>query len=99
QSAHHRTPVAREPLLALETVLESARAARANGADRFCMGAAWREAQDGPDFERVLAMVSGVKALGLETCATLGMLDRGQAERLRAAGLDYYNHKLDTGRR
>jgi len=98
QSAHHATPVAREPLLALDTVLESARAAKQNGADRFCMGAAWREVKDGPEFERVLEMVRGVKALGLETCVTLGMLDAGQARRLREAGLDYYNHNLDTGR-
>ena len=98
QSAHHKTPVAREPLLALETVVENARAAKANGASRFCMGAAWREVKDGPEFERVLAMVSAVKALGLETCATLGMLDGEQARRLHAAGLDYYNHNLDTGR-
>jgi biotin synthase len=62
------------------------------------MGAAWREVKDGPEFERVLAMVAGVKALGLETCVTLGMLGRGQAERLKQAGLDYYNHNLDTGR-
>jgi hypothetical protein len=62
-------------LLALDDVLEAARAARRNGADRFCMGAAWREVKDGPEFERVLDMVRGVKALGLETCATLGMLD------------------------
>jgi biotin synthase len=98
QSAHHATPVAREPLLALEEVLERARTAKASGADRFCMGAAWREVKDGPEFERVLAMVAGVKALGLETCVTLGMLGRGQAERLKQAGLDYYNHNLDTGR-
>jgi biotin synthase len=98
QSAHHKTPVAREPLIPLEQVVESARAARTNGADRFCMGAAWREVKDGPEFERVLEMVREVKALGLETCATLGMLDAGQARRLREAGLDYYNHNLDTGR-
>jgi len=98
QSAHHATPVQREPLVPLETVLSSARAAKANGADRFCMGAAWREVKDGPEFERVLAMVRGVKDLGLETCATLGMLDASQAARLREAGLDYYNHNLDTGR-
>src|SRR5262245_41255554 len=98
QSAHHSTAVAREPLLALETVLASARAAKQGGADRFCMGAAWREVHDGPEFERVLAMVRGVKQLGLETCATLGMLNGEQARRLHAAGLDYYNHNLDTGR-
>jgi biotin synthase len=62
------------------------------------MGAAWREVRDGPEFDRVLSMVRGVKALGLETCVTLGMLDAGQAARLKEAGLDYYNHKLDTGR-
>ena len=98
QSAHHATPVAREPLLPLADVLASARAAKQRGADRFCMGAAWREAKDGPEFERVKAMVSGVKAMGLETCATLGMLTGKQAHELRAAGLDYYNHNLDTGR-
>jgi len=98
QSAHHKTPVAREPLLAVEDVLAAARAARANGSDRFCMGAAWREVKDGPEFERVLEMVRGVKALGLESCVTLGMLAPHQAERLRDAGLDYYNHNLDTGR-
>ncbi len=98
QSAHHATPVAREPLLPLAEVLASARAAKESGADRFCMGAAWREVKDGAEFERVLAMVRGVKELGLETCATLGMLNGEQAARLRAAGLDYYNHNLDTGR-
>jgi biotin synthase len=98
QSAHFDTAVAREPLLPLDEVLAAARAAKANGADRFCMGAAWREVKDGPEFERVLAMVREVKALGLETCATLGMLDRRQADKLRAAGLDYYNHNLDTGK-
>jgi biotin synthase len=98
QSAHHSTGLAREPLLALADVLEKARAAKAGGADRFCMGAAWREVKDGPEFERVLEMVRGVKELGLETCVTLGMLDGQQARKLRAAGLDYYNHNLDTGR-
>ena len=98
QSAHHATPVAREPLLAVGDVLDKAMQAKANGADRFCMGAAWREVKKGPDFDRVLDMVRGVKALGLETCATLGMLDRAQADALKHAGLDYYNHNLDTGR-
>jgi biotin synthase len=97
QSAHFKTPVERRPLAPLDEVLGAARAARAHGADRFCMGAAWRDVKEGPEFERVLDMVRGVKALGLETCATLGMLDKGQAERLRAAGLDFYNHNLDTG--
>jgi len=98
QSAHHETPVEREPLLEVDQVLAAARAAKEGGADRFCMGAAWREAKNGADFERVLEMVRGVKSLGLETCVTLGMLDQDQAERLRSAGLDYYNHNLDTGR-
>lgn len=98
QSAHHETPVAREPLMAVDDVLAAARAARENGSDRFCMGAAWREVKDGPEFERVLEMVRGVKALGLESCVTLGMLEPHQAQRLREAGLDYYNHNLDTGR-
>jgi biotin synthase len=98
QSARWRTGVEREPLLEVEAVVAAARSARDHGADRFCMGAAWREPKDGPDFERVLAMVRGVKALGLQTCATLGMLTERQAARLKEAGLDYYNHNLDTGR-
>lgn len=98
QSAHHKTPVKREPLLSLDAVVAEAREAKKCGADRFCMGAAWREVKDGPDFERVLAMVREVKALGMETCVTLGMLDADQAKRLEQAGLDYYNHNLDTGR-
>jgi biotin synthase len=98
QSAHHDAPVEREPLLDIEQVLEAARAAKEGGADRFCMGAAWREARPGAEFERVLEMVRGVKALGLETCVTLGMLEAEQARQLREAGLDYYNHNLDTGR-
>jgi biotin synthase len=98
QSAHFKTPVEKEPLLEVEPVLEAARAAKARGADRFCMGAAWREVRDGPEFDRVLEMVRGVKDLGLETCVTLGMVTPAQAERLQGAGLDYYNHNLDTGR-
>jgi len=95
QSASHDTGVAAEKLMDLDAVLEAARAARAAGASRFCMGAAWREPKE-RDLERVCAMVAGVKSFGLETCATLGMLTRAQADRLRAAGLDYYNHNLDT---
>ncbi len=98
QSAHWRTSTEREGLIGLEDVVAEARRARESGADRFCMGAAWREVREGPELERVLDMVREVKALGLETCATLGMLDRASAERLAAAGLDYYNHNLDTGR-
>jgi len=95
QSVRYQTDVVDEELLSLETVLEAARAAKDHGATRFCMGAAWR----GPkqrDIERVAELVRGVKDLGLETCATLGMLKPGQAETLKQAGLDYYNHNLDT---
>jgi biotin synthase len=79
----------------LDAVLAAARTAKAAGASRFCMGAAWREPKD-RDLEKVCAMVEGVKALGLETCATLGMLTAAQARRLKSAGLDYYNHNIDT---
>ena len=95
QSVRFDTGVADEALLPLEKVLAAARAARANGATRFCMGAAWR----GPkqrDIEQVGAMIKAVRDLGMETCATLGMLKEGQAEQLSAAGLDYYNHNLDS---
>ena len=98
QSAHHSTGLERERLLGVDEVLEDARRAKADGADRFCMGAAWREVKDGPEFDRVCEMVRGVKDLGLETCVTLGMLDEAQAAKLKDAGLDYYNHNLDTGR-
>jgi biotin synthase len=98
QSAHWKTEVDRETLLSVEEVVAEARRAKEGGAERFCMGAAWREVREGPELERVLAMVRGVKALGLETCATLGMLDGRAAARLADAGLDYYNHNLDTGR-
>jgi biotin synthase len=96
QSVHHEA-VDRRALGTVGDVVATARAARAQGADRFCMGAAWREVKDGPDFDRVLEMVREVKALGLETCATLGMLTAPQARRLADAGLDFYNHNLDTG--
>jgi len=96
QSAHNHSELEREPLLETEQVVTAARNARAGGADRFCMGAAWRHVKDGPEFERVLAMISEVKDLGLETCATLGMLTPTQATQLKDAGLDYYNHNLDT---
>jgi biotin synthase len=95
QSRRFATGVEDEDVLPLETVLESARRARENGASRFCMGAAWRGPKD-RELDKILPMVEGVKALGLETCVTLGMLKPGQAERLRDAGLDYYNHNLDT---
>jgi biotin synthase len=95
QSRRFATGVEDEQVLPLDTVLESARRARENGASRFCMGAAWRGPKD-RELDKILPMVAGVKALGLETCVTLGMLKPGQAERLRDAGLDYYNHNLDT---
>ena len=98
QSVHHDSGLARQALMANDEDLAAARRAREGGADRFCMGAAWRQVQDGPEFERVLGMVRQVKELGLETCATLGMLTDDQARRLSEAGLDYYNHNLDTGR-
>ena len=98
QSAHHGADLEKEQLLAKDQVLAEARAAKQSGADRFCMGAAWREVRDGAEFEQVLDMVREVKDLGLETCATLGMVREDQAVRLREAGLDYYNHNLDSGR-
>ncbi len=98
QSSHHSTDVGAEKMLDVDEVLAAARRARENGSTRFCMGAAWREVKDGPAFERVLAMVRGVKAEGLEACVTLGMLTPSQAARLKEAGLDAYNHNLDTSR-
>jgi biotin synthase len=95
QSASYDTGVAAEKLMSRDAVLAQAQAAKTAGASRFCMGAAWRSPKD-RDLHQVCAMVAGVKALGLETCATLGMLAPAQAERLKAAGLDYYNHNLDT---
>lgn len=95
QSVRFETGLAKEPLLPLETVVEAAKEAKANGATRFCMGAAWRSPKD-RDLEKVEAMVREVKQLGLETCVTLGMLKSHQAQRLADAGLDYYNHNLDT---
>lgn len=96
QSARYDTGLKRERLLTLNEVVAAAKAARASGATRFCMGAAWRSPKD-RDLDTVVAMIKAVKDLGLETCVTLGMLKPGQAERLKAAGLDYYNHNLDTG--
>ena len=95
QSVHYQTSVKAEKLMRVDAVVTEARAAQSAGASRFCMGAAWREPKD-RDLDTVCEMVAGVKALGLETCATLGMLTRQQARRLKAAGLDYYNHNLDT---
>ena len=98
QAARYHTGVQAEPLMELDDVLAAARKARAAGATRFCMGAAWREVKDGPQFDRVLKMVRGVKRLGMEACCTLGMLSEEQARRLKEAGLDAYNHNLDTSR-
>jgi len=95
QAARYHTGVKAEKLMRLDKVVAQAKAAKAAGASRFCMGAAWREPKD-RDLDSVCAMVAEVKALGLETCATLGMLTQAQAQRLKTAGLDYYNHNLDT---
>ena len=94
QSAHYDTGLEKEDLVDVSTVLSAARDAKEGGASRFCMGAAWRG--PGKDFNQVLRMVEGVKALGLETCASLGMLTAEQAHQLKDAGLDYYNHNIDT---
>jgi biotin synthase len=98
QSSKYETNVEPEKMLDVERVIASARRAKELGSTRFCMGAAWREVKDGPAFDRVLDMVRGVKGLGLEACVTLGMLDESQAKRLHEAGLDAYNHNLDTSR-
>ncbi|KAF7599351.1 MAG: biotin synthase BioB [Candidatus Dactylopiibacterium carminicum] len=97
QSKRYKTGLESKPLMSLEQVLDMAQAAKTKGATRFCMGAAWRSPKE-KDLEPVLEMVREVKKLGLETCVTLGMLKDGQAERLKEAGLDYYNHNLDTAR-
>lgn len=98
QSSHHNTSVDPERMLDVDAVLASAQKAKELGSTRFCMGAAWREVKDGPAFDRVLKMVRGVKDMGMEACVTLGMLTPNQAERLKEAGLDAYNHNLDTSR-
>lgn len=95
QAARYHTDVENEPMMQLDEVLAAAKAAKDSGASRFCMGAAWRSPKQ-KDLEPVLKMISEVKAMGLETCATLGMLKEGQAAQLKDAGLDYYNHNLDT---
>lgn len=97
QSAHFSTGVKASKLMCRDDVLEEARKAKEAGASRFCMGAAWRSPKD-KDIEQVAAMIEGVKALGLETCATLGMLTPAQATRLKESGLDYYNHNIDTSK-
>jgi biotin synthase len=96
QSQHFKTATVASKLMDADDVIAKAREAKAGGAQRFCMGAAWRDLKD-RDLPKVAAMIEGVKALGLETCATLGMLTPAQAQGLKAAGLDFYNHNLDTG--
>ena len=98
QSAHYSTGLEPEPLMDTESILSSAQDALKQGASRFCMGAAWREVKDGPQFDSVLKTVEGVSSLGLEVCCTLGMLSGNQATRLKEAGCTVYNHNLDTSR-
>lgn len=95
QSGHYHTGLSKQPLLDVEAVLLQAKQARAQGATRFCLGAAWRSPGK-KEFPRVIEMIKSIKNLGLETCATLGMLDEAQAILLKEAGLDYYNHNIDT---
>lgn len=97
QSGHVKTQVKKQKLMTKEEIINAAKLAKANGATRFCMSAAWRGPSE-KDLPEVLTAIKAVKALGLETCATLGMLKEGQAEQLKAAGLDYYNHNIDTSR-
>ena len=96
QAARYHTAVEAEPLMDVGAVLEAAARAKDSGASRFCMGAAWREVKDDARFDRVLEMIRGVKSLGMEACCTLGMVTEGQARRMKEAGLDAYNHNLDT---
>ncbi len=98
QSSHHATGVRPQRMLDVDDVLAAARRAKELGSTRFCMGAAWRDAKEGPAFDRVLEMIRGVKAIGIEACVTLGMVSVQQANRLKEAGLDAYNHNLDTSR-
>ena len=98
QSAHYKTTTDREETLQLDEVKNAVKKAKEEGSKRFCMGAAWREVKDGPEFDRVLEMVKIIKDEGLEACATLGMLTNSQAQKLKTAGLDAYNHNIDTGR-
>ncbi len=97
QSAHYNTGLKKEPLMSLESVLTAAKRAKSAGASRFCMGAAWRSPREN-DLDKVIEMVQAIKAEGLETCVTLGMLTPDQAQKLKKAGLDYYNHNIDTSK-
>jgi len=96
QSAKYHTDIDTEPLLPLKRVIEAAKKAKSSGATRFCMGAAWREIKDGPQFDRILEMVKEVNGMGMEVCCTLGMLTESQAKKLEQAGLYAYNHNVDT---
>jgi biotin synthase len=98
QSAHYKTDLKASKLMPIADVLTQAKAAKEGGAGRFCMGSSGREVKDGPEFDSILEMVREVKALGLETCVTLGMLEGAQADKLKEAGLDYYNHNIDSSR-
>lgn len=98
QSGHYETTIEKEKLMPVEEVLSQAQKAKEHGATRFCMGAAWREVQDGAQFDSVIEMIRGIKQIGLEACVTLGMLNKEQAKKLKEAGLDAYNHNLDTSR-
>ena len=98
QSSHHDSKVEPQKMLDVKEVIASARRAKELGSTRFCMGAAWREVKDGPAFDKVVDMVKGVKEMGMEACVTLGMLTEAQAKKLKDAGLDAYNHNLDTSR-
>ena len=96
QSAHYNTGIRKSSLLNVEEVLKKAAKAKKSGASRFCMGAAWREVKDGPEFDKVIRMVEGLRKIGMESCVTLGMLNQKQANRLKKAGLKAYNHNIDT---
>ena len=96
QSAHYKTGLKNESLLNVNEVLEKAKKAKKSGASRFCMGAAWREVKDGPEFDKIIKMVEGIKKIGMESCVTLGMLNQKQANKLAKAGLKAYNHNIDT---
>jgi len=98
QSARYDTNITKHPLMEVEDIVEKAKTAKENGAQRFCMGAAWRKPPRGEQFERVLEAIKEVKALGMETCVTLGLLSDEQAKELKGAGLDYYNHNVDTSK-
>ena len=96
QSAHYETDIKKTKLMGTQEVSEAAKKAKQAGASRFCMGAAWRSIKNGPDFDHILHLVKEVRSLGLEVCCTLGMLNPSQASRLKEAGLDFYNHNIDT---